>query len=344
MFNHKNFILSPQGIKNFFWPINRAKVKELYKDMINISSQYFKDFEEDECAEYFEHLKIINMYFVLKISDLYQKKVIEMSLINAKNKNIDTNIFDSDINQNSNRYLDIVKNRSWPDVHKKNFYRKLRNHLATLIKNDGLLRRDLCDLGEEMGIVLTGLNPLASEFSKQIDQPIYLVKIIDFFPGANPEDIKKSLNRKDYEYSNSKIFQEYIEIFITILSKYDVELSNEDLSKLSDWHKEFCICINYYQNLLKHQPHNLPQNLWTSSAGILWNKLLAIEVRKNGGMVTGFDHAEGSTLSIDTIFPFIELQETDVFVTHSKTFIKYLKQASHWQLYKNHSPKIISVS
>ena len=101
--------------------------------------------------------------------------------------------------------------------------------------------------------------------------------------------------------------------------------------------------MSYYQNLLKKNTANLPENLWTSSAGILWNKILAIEVRKQGGLVTGFDHAEGATLSTETIYPFIEFQEVDVFVTHSKTFISYLLEASENQLYTFKCPDIISI-
>ena len=144
-------------------------------------------------------------------------------------------------------------------------------------------------------------------------------------------------------YFEAEKYDKYIEIFTLNLEKRGILLSDEDLSELYVWHKEFSLCISYYQKLLDNQSHNLPKKLWTSSAGILWNKLLAIEVRKQGGKVTGFDHANGSTLSVDTVFPFIELQEVDIFVTHSETFVSYLKEASKNQLYYEECPSIISI-
>jgi len=319
------------------------KVVNLYQEMIKDSVSYFKHLSTKDDVEFYEHLKVINLYFVLKMADLYQKKILDASISKAQSKNIDLSIFDSEINRNSNKYLDIVKDRDWPELSKRRVFRKLRNQIATRLRNDGFTRCDLNDVDLGKGIVLTGANPLASRFTKKVNKPVSLVKIVDFFPGANPTEIHELLKRSESEYFNSRIFNEYVEIFTNILGGHGVELSAADFSEIYDWHRDFSLCVSYYQKLLMKQPYSLPENLWTSSAGILWNKILAIEVRRQGGLVTGFDHAEGATLTTETIFPFIEFQEVDTFVTHSETFVSYLQDASEHQLYTSNCPAITSI-
>tara|TARA_Y100000746_G_scaffold62982_1_gene51737 strand:+ start:7656 stop:8699 length:1044 start_codon:yes stop_codon:yes gene_type:complete len=343
LFKHQNFKLSNRGVENYFWPINRAEVANLYREMIQDSASFFKNSNTKEDSEFFEHLKIINMYLVLKIADLYQKKILEFSIKGEQSKNFDGDIFDLELDQSKNKYLDYLKGIHWPEPSKFRIHRKLRNLLVTKIRNDGLSRQDLYDINLGNEIILTGINPLASRYARKANNPVTLVKIIDFFTGANSDDIQENLKRSESEYFNYRIFSNYLEVFTTILNNYGVELSAADLSEIHNWHKDFSLCVSYYQNLLKKHTSNLPKSLWTSSAGILWNKILAIEVRKQGGLVTGFDHAEGATLSTETIFPFIEFQEVDVFVTHSKTFKSYLLEASADQLYTFNCPDVISI-
>ena len=342
MFKHQNFKLSRNGVENYFWPISREEVKKLFQELICESSLYFRTSTADPDNKFIEHLKIINLYFVLKVADLYQKKILNSEITNARKNNINIDIFESDINRNKNRYLDIVKSRNWQKINKNRILLNLRNQIVSLYRNDGFKRVELSKVNNN-DIVLTGVNPLASEFSKIKNLSVSLVKITDYFQGANPEDIEIFLDRENSEYFEAEKFNRYIEIFTHSLKKRGIELSDEDLSELNVWHKEFSLCISYYQKLLANQTYNLPKKLWTSSAGILWNKLLAIEVRKQGGKVTGFDHANGSTLSIETVFPFIELQEVDIFVTHSKTFVSYFREAAKNQLYYEECPSIISI-
>jgi len=320
------------------------KVINLFQEMIKDSSSYFEHTSTEDEFEFYEHLKIINLYFVLKIADLYQKKILESSIKRAQTKNIDVSIFDSKINQNSNKYLDMIKDRDWPELSKHRMFRKLRNQIATRVRSDGLVRRDLCEVDFSRSIILTGVNPLASRFSKKVVKPVSLITLFDFFSGANSTDINEMLKRSESEYFNTRIFNEYVQIFTNILGGQGVELSSADFSEIYDWHKDFSLCVSYYQKLLKKRTSSLPKNLWTTSGGILWNKILAIEVRKKGGVVTGFDHAEGATLSTETLVPFIELQDVDVFVTHSETFVSYLKEASKHQLYTSNYPDIISIN
>ena len=100
------------------------------------------------------------------------------------------------------------------------------------------------------------------------------------------------------------------------------------------------ICSSIRQ--LERNAYLLPNNLWTSSAGILWNRLLSVEVRKRGGTVTVFDHAHGANLGLKSFTPFIELQDVDTFVTFSSVHVEYIGASATDLVYSGCVPIILS--
>ena len=79
-----------------------------------------------------------------------------------------------------------------------------------------------------------------------------------------------------------------------------------------------------------------------NSAGIVWNKLLAIYVREKGGKVVTFDHAYGGLMDMKQFRPLIELQDTDIFVTYSEVQAEYIKGSFTDQLYNKTPPLVIN--
>ena len=69
-----------------------------------------------------------------------------------------------------------------------------------------------------------------------------------------------------------------------------------------------------------------------------------MHVRRLGGKVTVFDHANGSNLSTNSFMQFVELQETDSFVTYTQKQAEYISFNLNERLYFNSlKPKIISL-
>ena len=60
--------------------------------------------------------------------------------------------------------------------------------------------------------------------------------------------------------------------------------------------------------------------------------------------MTVFDHANGSNLSTNSFMQFVELQETDSFVTYTQKQAEYISVNLNERLYFNSlKPKIISL-
>jgi hypothetical protein len=79
----------------------------------------------------------------------------------------------------------------------------------------------------------------------------------------------------------------------------------------------------------------LPKKIFLHTGGSIWNRMLAVAVRGNGGFVTGFDHAAGNTYMQNCPDYFIrENFLVDSFIVYSKVQKQYLiddinKSASH---------------
>ena len=342
MFNYQNFIYTNEGIANYYWPADRKKTAKVLKQMIQKSVSFLKNQGEDE---FIGSLKLLNVYFILKMINHHQEKALSVAIKNPKIVNLDSNIFQDYREFNNPQlldYLKILESGFRPSLLKKHKFQNIRNFMATKIKNDRYIRSSLAGLNFSESVIATGPSPLGTQYLKKIEGYAFLTNIVNFFPGVDVNEIKTALGRKDNLYFNSEIFNDYMKVFSEIFKNDNLDLMKSDLSHITDWTKSFIACSKYYQDILAKNQF-LPSKLWTGSAGIFLNKLLALEVRKRGGVVTIFDHAHGSTLEIDTFMPLIEFQEANEFITHSDTFVKYLSEASIYQLYHDNCPSIISI-
>jgi hypothetical protein len=339
MFNHKNFQYSNNGIINFFWPIDRSALIEFKKKIVGETVIFLKNFPKDKGLSNAECLKIVNIYFILKVLSIYNEKVLSKAISKAPN-DLDQSVFSD--NRIDDNYLNLLKQGFRAQLSKKRRFKKVRNLLATEIRRDGFKRKQLNEVMLLNEIVCTGPSPLASEYLKKIKIKATLINIVDFFPGVNINGIQKALYESKSTYLNSEIYKNYIKIFENQFNEMGIPLTQEELKEFDNWHSDFYSLITYYQNILENNEF-WPNQLWTSSSGIFWNKLLAREIRNRGGEVTVFDHAEGSNLDTDTMVPLVEFQEVDNFITHSATFVNYFNEISKYQVYSHSNPNLISI-
>jgi|APSaa5957512493_1039668.scaffolds.fasta_scaffold08041_3 hypothetical protein len=340
MFDHNKYKLSKKGVENYFWPVDRSDMTSLMNSIIAETTGYFIKLNKENANSEFNDFRITNLYFILKMLNLYQDKLLIKNRIKIGELDLGSS-FNGELG-----YLAIVKNGLRKDFKKKHIISMtLRNYLATIVRRDGFIRKDISSLDINLGkdIICTGVSPLAEKYLKKLNQNAYQIRITDFFPGANSDDLKKNIAKERNEIIIPREYEKYVEIFINLFEQHNINLSENDLKDALEWHKEFLICISYYRDILINQARFIPSKLWTTSAGILWNKILAIEVRKRGGVVTVFDHAYGANLSLSSTMPLVEFQEVDEFVTHSDTFVEYLIDASKNQLYSDKLPNLISI-
>ena len=149
------------------------------------------------------------------------------------------------------------------------------------------------------------------------------VRIGEFFPSRVKRAEADELIGK---LRSNEMIEAYSSYIIRSIAESAVYLGDNYKKVLREWIYNFISLTLIYRSMLDDSKVKIPKKLWTNSAGILWNKILASRVRNQGGTVVVFDHANASDVNLKTFKPFIEFQQADVFVTFSEPYVKYLRK------------------
>ena len=96
---------------------------------------------------------------------------------------------------------------------------------------------------------------------------------------------KKKLNLNLINFFLNKVEKEFI--------KLECRLTKKELNDFKMWILEYFFWVNLYLTRLDKVKDKLPKLLLTGSLGIIWCRILAAAVKKNGGKVFNFDHSVG---------------------------------------------------
>ena len=336
------YVLKKGGIEDFSWPITRGELVEKIRSLITTSVKFFKNSDTSN-NKVFKNLEISNQYFLRKVLSIYNSKIcfqrLEMSGGLPENSAIINELLRKTL-ETEDEYLIPFKYGFRKEVTRRAFIiEKLRNYLATLKRKDGFTRKNIEKIDINNEIVCTGVSPLSSRYLKSINRSGYQVRISEYFPKDKKLDLDHFLNNSD-QYHSQEAFVEYKKSILDWLESQEVVLSAQESENCFLWLSNFLAYVDYYRVMLDNNLGHIPRILWTSSAGIVWNKLLAVKVLEQGGEVTVFDHAQGANFSLNTYTPFVEFQDTTYFVTFSSAFIKYLTKASEGLVYRDKLPVI----
>ena len=334
------YVLKKGGIEDFSWPITRGELVEKIRSLITTSVKFFKNSDTSN-NKVFKNLEISNQYFLRKVLSIYNSKIcfqrLEMSGGLPENSAIINELLRKTL-ETEDEYLIPFKYGFRKEVTRRAFIiEKLRNYLATLKRKDGFTRKNIEKIDINNEIVCTGVSPLSSRYLKSINRSGYQVRISEFFPKDKKIDLDQFLNHSS-QYHSQEAFVEYKKAILSWLESQEVVLTAQETESCFLWLSNFLAYVDYYRVMLDNNLKYIPKILWTSSAGIVWNKLLAVKVLEQGGEVTVFDHAQGANFSLNTYTPFVEFQDTTYFVTFSSAFIKYLTKAAEGLVYRDKLP------
>ena len=334
------YILKKGGIKDFTWPITRGELVEKIRSLITTSVVFFKELQTPN-NRHVKNLEISNQYFLRKVLGIYNSKICFQRLEKSGGLPKDSAIVNELLRktlETDDEYLIPFKYGFRKEVTRRAFFiEMIRNYLATLKRKDGFARKNIEKIDLSNEIICTGVSPLSSRYLESISGVGCQVRISEFYPKDEKVNLDLFLKNSN-QYGSIEGYIEYKEVVMNWLKSQDVNLTEQETKNCFLWLKNFLAHVDYYRAILDKNNNYIPKTLWTSSAGIVWNKLLAIKVLEQGGKVTVFDHAQGANFSLNTYTPFVEFQDTTYFVTFSDAFIKYLIKASEELIYRNKLP------
>ena len=321
---------------DLLWPIDTISFMEFTKNIIESSVILIRDnFDTDNRID--SSVRVLNSHYIKKALNYVYCEIA----LNSIKENREFKILKPYIGFLTKEIQDIGYLRHFRNGLRKNMrsnnfiFSSVQNKIITLVKNDGFIRISEPVMGE---ILSTGGGELASNYLKSLDckNKANLIKIGDIFEN-NP------LPLNDFSSDELNKFTFYLESIQEIFCRDKYTHQKISLKRLNQWSREFLEYISALFLDLENKNIYLEQ-LWTGSAGIVWNKVLAMHVRRLGGKVTVFDHANGSNLSTNSFMQFVELQETDSFVTYTQKQAEYITLNLNERLYFNSlKPKIISL-
>ena len=303
--------LTESGIKDIYWPIKYSdyekisnKIKKIFLDSENF---FFKNKIQD-----FEIFSCLQIYITQKLFILYHEKKIK-NLINKYDNKTQKLLFSLET-KGSFEHLHLQKG-----LKKKNklirYLRLLKNFYPKKVFSYRRLEKIK---KKELNIVVSN-NPLIKEYLNNQKKTFYLVPLYEWFYKKTEKEFnsnkKKKLNLNLINFFLNKVEKEFI--------KLECRLTKKELNDFKKWILEFFFWVNLYLTRLDKVKDKLPKLLLTGSLGIIWCRILAAAVKKNGGKVFNFDHSVGD-FSINTSTSlFAESNSSDIFFTFNKKHINY---------------------
>ncbi len=189
-------------------------------------------------------------------------------------------------------------------------------------------------------ISTAGTNSLVIEHAALIQERVFVCPLYEWFTPPSASDLIyiESIS------VDSDYVDHYISLIAEVLKQFGVRRGERSLKYIREWIIETTKYIKFYCDRLENHPQFLPKRLWINSIGIPWNSMLAHATRRTGGIVTVHDHALGANASLDSHTAFIELRNSDYFITYSSEIKRLLKASSLDGIKKSLGPEILSIT
>ncbi len=219
-------------------------------------------------------------------------------------------------------------------------WREYLRPLRTWQRGDGWRRWPIHIIDLEREIISTTSCPLSTIQARTLGRPVTLCNQYEWFYPPSEGELAKG----PPAVGNTTLADDLAKILYDGFAAIGCRLSNHAMAYLRDWIVQSMAWIRFYLERLDRQANRLPKRLWTGSNGSIWTRMLTRAVRKHGGTVTVFDHGLGCNASTQTVTPFLDFQDCDLFVTFSEPMSDMLRSAAVDQMLCGPVPEISSIS
>ncbi len=318
-----NQMFTNNGIKNFTWPINREECRQALSSYMHFLPDFYMTHQHQDLWL----LEILNSLLIVYLGGLYEGSLLKQRT--SKNiilPNHTTSWQTLFSNAGSQLLLPIAIERLEQGLVLPTFKRWLRIFKSKKMSN-GMMARPIMLVPNKDVIVSTGISPLIHLHTETTNKPIYLCPLYEWFYPLE----KKERKRISTSQINSELVHAYTNAVDKLFKDHDCTISTAAKQGLYDWVTTMAGYIRVYAERVRKKPQHIPRQLWIGSSGILWNRLLAHEVRQSDGSVVGHDHAMGSNFSKNNYMSMVEMRDVDCFMTFSEPYANSLR-ASHRRL------------
>ncbi len=316
--------LTTEGITDYYWPIHLSEVQQFREQMHSALSLLIQ-----EARNFNIHSAALFEVMILGIFNLVLT-MFQTTLLYARSQEAGYQLnptphysFLKMLQQNQmmvpQPLLDLLKYGPSPLKKMKLPLRFVRDIIKSF--SEGVVRRRFLGPNWQEDIVTLGTHELVRAWKSGCCQKVTFLRTNFWF-----EPIKKlsvTLNSADMQLAHR-----LTSIVEDLFSSFQVYLPHVFRCYFESFVRDgFLYSKHHLQQVRKAK--KIPRYLWGNTGGSVWMRLLSILVREQGGHVTGFDHAGGSSYYENlNDYHLKELLVCDRFVTFSKRQAEEIKAHS----------------
>ena len=298
-------IINKKGVANFFWPISKKEVEEFRDNILLKSINFLKKNKKKDI----ENIKL-NIFSVIKtLINIYIAKKYIFELKKKGYKNFYTGNLTIDSIAFKKRIQDPHDLKVITNGLKKKKITFIGSKLKKFIFNEiNYIKKE--KINKNKHVITFSNNFLIKEKSKNIKkEELYLSSLQDWL-GA------KKIIFNNLNFKNSLI-EDLSILFFKIFKEEKITLDIKEKKYIKILIKKWFLCTKKLIHQFEKNKNFLPKKIWVGSSGIFYNRVFAHVVKKNGGIVYGFDHGvPGLKKSFNQILN--EFNYVDFFYTFNK--------------------------
>lgn len=154
-----------------------------------------------------------------------------------------------------------------------------------LVKPPAIRYRPRAFLQKDVALTFS-VSPLIRKHAEVSSNGVFVSSFQEWFstgPCRNPHQVS-GLNEK---------ISVVLQFVREIADSLELPISDLAIESLRNRLERYHLIGSFYLNEIQKESHKIPRLFWSGTAGIMWGRIFAWVVRKEGGMTIGHDHGTG---------------------------------------------------
>ena len=201
---------------------------------------------------------------------------------------------------------------------------------------DGLKLKPLSQSVLKNDIIATQRTQTITSQAQSSQKDVVYIRSDRWFSEILEDEIIPAIDKLD-----PQIIDHMISIIQSAYAQMGINCPKHSIDYLKNTLQYLVAGLHIHYTRLIQKPDSLPHHIWTGTGGNIWDLMLRIAVKQNGGTATGHDHGAGLAHVNNYMMGFAEFWGCDNFVTFNQSQANELiEHAKNWTLLEQKTPII----
>lgn len=337
------------GIKDYYWPVSNQERRGFSDFLAKSYADVIRNAQSDDMIPY----QLFGIHFIVQVIAVFQGDLLRER---AKVDGVDLQVpadwpywpaLLEEETPEAPELLAMLQNGPEKTSYGKKLFRlsslrklaKVLNLKKAGLEVDGLKVKAISDDVLKNNIIATQRSGLILQHAVEVGQDVVFCRSNRWFRHVSDEKLSSSIQR------NNKIFEKKIlDVIAEGYRHYGIELKAHSQSFVQNLLDKGPAVLRIHYERLNEKPDSLPREIWSGTAGHIWDMILRVAVMKNGGKAVGHDHGSGCAYALYPLRGITEFWGCQEYVTFNQNHAQEMaKDAEFYPRYDDQLPAMISV-